>query len=73
MIIAIIMAIIIIILAIIKIINQNSFDVSTLLGSSLRLVLEHSVFPMDSKVVFSFFIIISIIITIILFIMAKQN
>jgi len=28
---------------------QNTFDVSTLLGSSLRLALEHSVYPMDSK------------------------
>jgi len=28
---------------------QNTFDVSTLLGSNLRLALEHSVFPMDSK------------------------
>jgi len=28
---------------------QNTFDVSTLLGRSLRLALEHSVFPMDSK------------------------
>ena len=31
---------------------QNTFDVSTLLGSNLRLALEHSVFPMDSKVIF---------------------
>jgi len=28
---------------------QNTFDVSTLHGRSLRLALEHSVFPMDSK------------------------
>merc|ERR1712013_318034 len=28
---------------------QNTFDVSTLPGSDLRLALEHSVFPMDSK------------------------
>jgi len=28
---------------------QNTFDVSSLLGRSLKLALEHSVFPMDSK------------------------
>ena len=35
-----------------ELILQNTFDVSTLLGSNLRLALEHSVFPMDSKVIF---------------------
>ena len=31
---------------------QNTFDVSSLLGRSLKLALEHSVSPMDSKVIF---------------------
>ena len=35
-----------------ELILQNTFDISTLLGSNLRLALEHSVFPMDSKVIF---------------------
>ena len=37
-----------------ELILQNTFDVSTLLGSNLRLALEHSVFPMDSKVILFF-------------------
>ena len=40
----------------------NTFDVSTLLGRNLRLALEHSVFPMDSKVTFVFNIIVAIIV-----------